>query len=97
MLDLPALFQDERFDDDYLKFDRVANPKSKRPDLHAFLLLDSLVPGIFDMVARAEHDEIYLKVYPDDLAEVATEEQILELIRCGVRYDSDTDGLAMFV
>lgn len=90
----------EKFGDDetdeFLKFDRVTNKLSNRPDLHAFLLLDRLVPRDRDMVSGAAHDEIYLDVEPAEL-EGITEEQVVELIRCGVRYDSHTDSLAMFV
>ena len=86
----------ERFDNEYLKFDLVENKKSSRPDLHAFLLLDSLMPSSCDMVAAAEHDEIFLDVELDDLEKTAiTEDQICELVRCGVRV-SDY-GLSMFV
>lgn len=35
--ELEAAF--ERHEDDFLKFDRIANPRSSRPDLHAFRLL----------------------------------------------------------
>lgn len=87
----------DAFDDDFLKFDEVANKLSKRPDLHAFLLLDSLVPGKADMVACAEHDEIWLEVDWKALKAVATPEQLRDLHRCGVRYDSGADSLAMFV
>lgn len=31
------------------------------------------------------------------LAAVATEQDVLDLVRCGVRYDEDTDSLAKFV
>ena len=83
---------------EFLKFERVHNQLSNRPDIHAFLLLDKLVPRPNrDMVSSAEHDEIWLDVDPEELAEAATEEQIIELIRCGVRFDSQTDSLAMFV
>jgi hypothetical protein len=95
MLDIEATF--EKYDEEFLEFGRVQNKRSKRPDLHAFLLLDELVPGKSDIVSCAEHDEIWLDVSPDELAEVATEEQILELHRCGVRYDGGTDSLALFV
>ncbi len=83
--------------DEFLKFDRVQNKLANRPDIHAFLLLDKLVPGTTDMVSAAEHDEIWLAVSPEELEKAATEEQIVELIRCGVRLDSSTDSLAMFV
>lgn len=94
-LDLKALY--EKHDKEFLRFERVANPRSKRPDLHAFLLLDELTPDTRDMVSSAEHDEIWLDVKIEALAEVITEEQFVDLIRCGVRYDSDVDSLAMFV
>ena len=83
--------------DEFLKFDRVQNKRSRRPDLHAFLLLDELVPGRSCMVDAAEHDEIFLDTPLDELEKVVTEDQIVELVRCGVRMDSFTDSLAMFV
>lgn len=86
----------DKFDDEFLKFERVENKRSKRPDLHAFLLLDELVPGTSDMVCAAEHDEFFIEVSPEKLAEVATEDQIRDLVRCGVRYSSEVDSLAMF-
>ena len=88
----------ERVGDDcreYHEFDRVENKRSERPDLHAFLLLDELFPNPGgDLVACAEHDEIWLDV-SDEQAASLTDEQILELTRCGVRYDEH--GLCMFV
>lgn len=90
--ELHALFKKHK--DQYSRFDRIAAPFSRRPDLHAFILLDRLVPGTRDIVSAAEHDEIFLDVSVEDLAAVATEENIIDLIRCGVRWDSDS--LAMF-
>lgn len=95
MLDLYATF--EKHNDDYLKFERVENKRHQRPDLCAFLLLDELLPNDgSDMVCAAAHDEIFLDADCEKLAEVATEDDILTLTRCGVRYDSETDSLAMF-
>lgn len=95
MENIKAVF--EQFDDDFLKFDRVEKKLSNRPDLHAFLLLDRLLPGDRDMVSAAEHDEIFLDVELDDLAKTGiTEEQVRDLVRCGVRI-SDFDGLCLFV
>lgn len=95
MIDLDATFK--KHDADYLRFERVENKLHSRPDICAFLLLDKLLPNDGrDMVCAAEHDEIFLDADCDKLAEVATEEDILTLTRCGVRYDSDTDSLAMF-
>jgi len=83
------------FHGEYGEFEKVENKLSTRPDLHAFLLLDSLFPGKHDMVCAAEHDEIYLEVEPEYLRKVATKKQLLDLHRCGVICD---DGdLCMFV
>lgn len=84
MLDLQATFR--RFTADYGKFDRVQKPLHSRPDLCAFLLLDRLVPGEGDIVTAAEHDEFFLATNCDELAKVATEDDILTLVRCGVSF-----------
>ena len=83
-------FSDEKYDappgeGEYLKFKNIECKLATRPDLHAFILLDRLVPSNYDIVACAEHDEIWLDVEPDTLAKVATEEDIRDLVRCGVR------------
>lgn len=82
--------------DEFLKFEKVANKRSQRPDLHAFLMLDELFPGTSDLVASASHDEIWLDI-DDYHVETLTDEQILELSWCGVRHDGEVGGLCMFV
>ena len=86
----------EEHEDEFLRFDRVARKLSNRPDLHAFLLLDKLVPGNSDIVSGAGHDEIYLDTSPDSLLAVATEDELIELHRCGVLYGGEYDSLYMF-
>lgn len=86
----------EQIDDEYLKFDRVETKFSNRPDLHAFILLDKLVPGDRDLISCAEHDEFFFDIDPDTLNGVVTDEQLVELVRCGVRYDASNDSLCMF-
>jgi hypothetical protein len=96
MLNLKKVF-DKYNDREFLRFERVESPLSERPDLCAFLLLDSIAPGKSDMVSGADHDEIWLFVDTEALAEKATEEQILTLVRCGIMYDEEFESLAMFV
>ncbi len=84
----------EKHNDEYLKFERIVNKRSMRPDLHAFLLLDELFSGTRDIVSSASHDEIYIDCDYDDV-EKLTEEQVVELIRCGVMYEDGS--LAMGV
>lgn len=95
MLNLEECF--EKFNDDYLKFERVENKLNERPDLCAFILLSQILPGSRDIVAAAEHDEIFLDTDCDRFAEVATEDDILTLVRCGIRYDEETNSLCSYV
>lgn len=88
---------DKHMEDEFLEFDKVKNKHSNRSDLHAFILLDKLVPGADDILAAAAHDEVWLGVAVEQLVSVITEEQIVELIRCGVLYDSNNECLSMFV
>jgi hypothetical protein len=81
-----------------MNFELVENKLSSRPDICAFILLDKLIPNVRrDIVCAAEHDEIFLDADCEKLAEVATEEDVLTLVRCGVHYDGDSDRLTMFV
>lgn len=87
----------DRHDDEFLKFERVVNPRHPRPDLCAFLMLHDIDPQIGkDMVTAAEHDEIWLCVDVEKLAAAATEDIVRDLVRCGVRIDDD-GNLCMFV
>jgi hypothetical protein len=81
--------------DEFLAFERIAAPLHPRADLCAFLLIDKLAPKKGDIIGGAGHDEIWLGADLDALAANATEEDILTLVRCGVRWADD--GLAMFV
>lgn len=84
-------------DDEYGEFERVKQKWSQRPDMHAFLLLNMLVPGTEDIIECAQNDEIWLAVDPEKLAAVVTREQLIDLVRCGVRWDGSCDSFAMFV
>lgn len=96
MIELKAAF--EKYNLEHLEFDRVLHKLNNRPDLCAFLLLDKLVPAPdHEMVTSSNHDEVFLHTDCEELAKVATDEDILMLTRCGVRYDTEYECLAMFV
>jgi len=87
----------ENHDDDYGSFDEIKGKLSTRPDIHAFILLNLMVPGKTDMITSSRDDEIYLDVDVDELVEEnATENQIIDLIRCGVILE-DEEYLMMMV
>lgn len=87
----------ELFESDEGYLDGPTRDIHPRRDVAAFLLLHELVPQTQDILGHASHDEVFLSVDPELLARVATPEDIAELRRCGVRYDSSTDSLCMFV
>jgi len=95
-MDIENIF--EKHNDEYLKFERVTNKMSNRPDLHAFLLLDKLFPEKEDndIIESASQDEIWLSISGEQI-DTLTEEQIIELVRCGFSYDSEVDSLHSFV
>ena len=98
MLDLKAIF--EKHNSEYLRFENESNPRHPRPDVCAYLLLHELAPREMpgrDMISAAEHDKIWLDADVGKVAERATEEQIVTLIRCGVLFDAELDSFSMFV
>jgi hypothetical protein len=88
----------EAFEDEYGQFDRIKEDKpSSRKDLCAFIKLDHLVPPAYkweDIVTGSEHDEFFLSPDMDKFAKVATETDVLYLVRCGVMFSED--GMSMF-
>lgn len=96
MINLEKVFSELFESDEYLKFERIQNPLHRRRDIAAFILLDKLVPsGSDDIIEAAGHDVVWLSINVEKLAEVATEEDILYLYRCGVRLGDD-DCLEMY-
>ena len=93
---LGAMFAALEDTDEYLKFERIESPLHPRADIAAFLLLHNLVPATGDMVASASHDEIWLDTDVAKLGRVATEVDVLTLVRCGVRYDDELESLGMY-
>lgn len=95
-------FMDEQ-EDEALKFDRVENKRHARPDIHAMLLMDEVYPGTRDMVSAAEHDQIWFNIEGESDPETYethwkfSEAQLVELLRCGIYFDSDTESFYSFV
>lgn len=77
-----------------LKFERVQNPRHPLRDVCAMLMLYDLQPATYKMIANASHDICHFATDVDKLD--VTDEQIRDLIRCGVHWDSDVESLAMF-
>lgn len=87
----------DKYEDEFLKFDRVEHKKCNRPDIHAFLSLNNLFPHGRKMISAAEHDQIWLDVDLKEFEKIASNEVVRELRRCGVFYDEEVELLSMFV
>lgn len=83
-------------EEEFLQFARIKNPLHPRPDVCGFLLLHELQPANRDMIDGAWHDEYHLAIDCDELEKVITQEQVITLVRCGVRYDDEQCGLVVF-
>lgn len=89
MLSLKELFL--KHDKEYHKFDRVLNKRHPAADIHVFLLLYELCPPknpgvISGIISAVGYEEFWIATDAEEFAEKATEEHVIELIRCGVRY-----------
>lgn len=82
----------------------VKERRASRRDLHAMMLLDSLLPvsaaneGAFghDVLSSAGKDQVWLTYELEDLLRVLTPELCLELRRCGVQYEPG-EGFFLYV
>lgn len=95
MINVQALFE-KHADRDIFEFDQVENRRSACRDIHAMLLLQEICPTDGGMIAAAGHDQIWFEVDVEAFAAKAAEYHIIELSRCGVFYDEQTDSLSMF-
>ena len=97
MIDIEETFN--KYDDEFLEFDDVIDKVSNRRDLCAFILLDKLAPSSkpSDIISASEHDEIFLDFDMEMLAKNASEDDIITLTRCGIRFNSEFNCLCMYV
>jgi len=83
---------------DYRQFSKVEQQYGSSPDLHAFILLNKLVPIKTNIIVVTEYDKIWLAQDMADLIKAGiTKNQALELRRCGVSLDDQAGELFMFV
>jgi hypothetical protein len=80
-------------------FADVKNKKSARGDLHALMLMDSLLPDhpAKDVISAVEHGHYFVCFDLDDLAPKLNTELCKELRRCGLRYDEQCESLYFWV
>jgi len=85
-------------DDEYCQSEKIKNKLCESTDLAAFMLIHKfMIDKVADIILSCEHDIIYLAPIDNlDLKRIK-ESDIIDLIRCGIRYEDDFDCLSMFV
>ena len=86
----------ELSDNEYLKFNRIGHKRSTRPDIHAFMFLDMLFKGNENITCDIVDNILYLSTLETEVAKL-DEEQVAELLRCGVRIDFTNDSLYIII
>lgn len=84
----------------YGKFERINNPPSTHRDLCAMLILSKFMTNPRTSVincAEGKESAGMLVFEPSihDIETMATEAQVIDLIRCGCRYNGEYDALVM--
>ena len=84
----------EKYADEYGHFERIVNPMHMRPDIHAFLLLSFLVPMPGQKIINGYGESmVWLNVDIDRLKKAASEEDIRDLMRCGIEFEGSFLGV----
>lgn len=96
---LEAIF--EKYEDEFCEFHRIENPKHCRSDMCAMLMIDEIQSrsdfgdNQGNMISWAEHDVIHFDVNVENFSKVVTKEELIDLIRCGIRLEEG--NFTMFV
>ncbi|MCA9496276.1 MAG: hypothetical protein KC589_05010 [Nanoarchaeota archaeon] len=75
-------------------FERIENPKSLRQDICAMLILDSIIPSGKNLIKSIESYNngklmyFILNISEIEIEELLTEDNIIDLLRCGIFYDT---------
>lgn len=92
-MDVKELF--DKYEDEYLNY-RV--DPALEGKVHDFIVFEALVPFVErgDLVGNYGYEEIYLNVDVEKVLSKLTEDEIVRLIRCGLRYSEDRECFVMF-
>ena len=86
----------EKYANEHCKFELVENKKSQCADIHAFILINEIFKPKHDIIVATDYYGYFLNLDEDDLS-ILTDEQIIELLRCGFSYDTNGGSLYKFV
>lgn len=88
----------EEHAEEHGRFERIVFPVSQCPDICAMFLLEDICNHrVGKMISGTAHDVVYFGVDPDEVTGRITEDQVIYLLRCGVRFDKTENSFFMFV
>lgn len=91
----------EQYEDEYLNYRVDPNLLYKRHDVIVINVIDNLIPAQNecspDLIVSASRDEIFFGIDAEKFSDIVTDDQLILLIRCGLRYDGGRGCLCMFV
>jgi hypothetical protein len=73
----------DKYKKHFLNWNAVQNRLATCPQVHALILLDKLFPNRSYLISDAYHELLRLAITWEELEKVASESQIIDLIRCG--------------
>lgn len=76
----------EKYGDEWDRFDRIETKFSKRPIINALILLDKIYPDNKNIGFYSTEGDVLINIDDEKLEEVATEQDIIDLMRCGIHY-----------
>jgi len=85
----------DKYDAEYNKFDRIEYKFNVRPIMHALVILVKLIPVDYSIINTVLDNNIYFHTNEVSLLKVITEDQVRDLCRCGVYYDTYDNSLVM--
>ena len=86
-------FFKEQEEFEFNHFERIENKKSLRQDVCAMLILDSIIPSGKNLIKSIESYNngnlmyFILNISNTEIEELLTEDDIVDLLRCGIFYD----------
>jgi len=89
----------DRYSVEHGKFDRIKDPPSTHRDLCAMLILSKFMTdhhtSIINCAESNGTGKLVFEPSIHDVETTATEQEVIDLIRCGVRYSGEYGALVM--
>lgn len=87
----------EKYEDEYLNYRKDPDISNVTHDFYVMNALSSYVESPMDLIISSTNEEICFSVDPEFVYESLSEGEMIQLIRCGLRYSGEYECFCMFV